>query len=313
MELVNLPALRFKQTETLSHTALSMAHTVANPCDVAIVFNAANAPFLPILRARRIPAAVHVDGLEWKRAKWGGTGRRYYQWAERVAVRLGQRLIADARGIRDYYRQRYGVDPTFIPYGAPIIDDPGDDGLTELGLERQGYHLVVSRMEPENNVDVIVEGYAGAELDLPLVVVGSAPHAARYSSTVRNLAGKSDVRFIGSTWDQTLLDQLYAGARLYLHGHSVGGTNPSLLRAMGAGAPVAAFDVLFNREVLGDTGVFFSNPADAGRLMRAAETELEETKSRGLAGRRRAAANYEWDQVADEYERLCRELIAHGR
>ena len=107
---------------------------------------------------------------------------------------------------------------------------------------------------------MIVDGYARMGAQLPLVVVGSAPHAAQYASSVRALAGGSDVRFVGSVWDQEMLDQLYANARLYLHGHSVGGTNPSLLRAMGAGAPVAAYDVVFNREVLGEHGVYFSDP-----------------------------------------------------
>ena len=97
MKLVNLPALRLKQTETLSHTALSIAHLAMHPCDAAILFNAANAPLLPGLKLRGIPVALHVDGLEWKRSKWSGAGRRYYQWAERIAVRRADRLIADAQ------------------------------------------------------------------------------------------------------------------------------------------------------------------------------------------------------------------------
>src|SRR3954452_2652979 len=122
MELVNLPALRFKQTETLSHTALSIAHLAREPCDVAILFNAANAPLLPGLRLRGIPVAVHVDGLEWKRSKWSGAGRHYYQRAERGGDLSGDRLLTDAQAIRDYYRERHGADATFIAYGAPIVE-----------------------------------------------------------------------------------------------------------------------------------------------------------------------------------------------
>ena len=125
MRLVVLPAVHSRTTETLSHSALSMAHLVARRADVALVFNAANAPLLPILRAARIPVAVHVDGLEWKRGKWGPTGRRYYLAAERLAVRWADALIADAVGIQDYYRERYGVPSRFIPYGAPLLDAPG--------------------------------------------------------------------------------------------------------------------------------------------------------------------------------------------
>src|SRR3954452_15899869 len=103
MELVHLPAARKRSLETLSHTALSVAHLAAHRTDVAFVFNAANSPLLPVLRARGIPLATHVDGLEWKRAKWGGTGRRYYRTAEGLSVRWSDGLIADARGISDYY------------------------------------------------------------------------------------------------------------------------------------------------------------------------------------------------------------------
>ena len=312
MQLVNLPALRFKQTETLSHTAVSIAHQAVNPCDVAILFNAANAPLLPGLRLRRIPVAVHVDGIEWKRSKWSGAGRRYYQWAERLAVRWADRLIADARAIGDYYRARYGADPTFIPYGAGIHQARAHDRLPPLGLEPGGYHLVVARMEPENNVHCIVEGYVRSAARLPLVIVGDAPHAVSYSATVRSLAGSRDVRFVGSVWDQTLLDQLYANALLYLHGHSVGGTNPSLLRAMGAGAPVAAYDVVFNREVLDDTGMYFADSRELEALINDAEADRDAAAARGLAGQRRVAANYDWDRVTDQYESLCRELIDRG-
>jgi glycosyltransferase involved in cell wall biosynthesis len=257
--------------------------------------------------------AVHVDGLEWKRSKWSGAGRHYYQWAEGVAVRWGDRLISDAEAIRAYYTERYGVESTFIAYGAPILNDPSSHLLSELELEPRGYHLVVARMEPENNAHCIVEGYERSGARLPLVVVGTAPHAAEYAARVRALAPTSDVRFVGSVWDQDLLDQLYANAVLYLHGHSVGGTNPSLLRAMGAGAPVAAYDVVFNREVLGDTGVFFGDASEVVPHIRDAEANPEASAARGSAGARRAAATYDWDRVADQYELLCRELIERKR
>ena len=310
MERVSLPALHLKHAETLSHTALSIAHTALHPCDAAIVFNAANAPLLPGLQLRHIPVAVHLDGLEWSRTKWKGAGRRYYQWAERVAVWRGDRLIADARAIQEYYLRRYGVGTTFIPYGAPIYRPDGSDRLASLGLLPGGYHLVVARMEPENNVHLVVEAYVSSKARLPLVVVGSAPYAERYSSLVREAAGgNKNVRFIGSVWDQDILNDLYAHARLYIHGHSVGGTNPSLLRAMGAAAPVAAIDVIFNREVLADAGMYFTDETDLAAIIGHAEAHQAEHAELGVAAQRRAASEYDWDDVADRYERLCWELI----
>ncbi len=306
MQLVHRPALRRRSLETLSHTALSAAHLVRHRTDAAIVFNAANAPFLPMLRAARIPFATHVDGLEWQRAKWGGTGKRYYQWAERACVWWSDALIADAQGIADHYRRTFDADTTLISYGAPIVGD-ADDRLAELGLLSRGYHLVVARFEPENHVHLIVQGYVDSAAALPLIVVGSAPYADAYTARLHALAD-GRVRFLGGLWDQELLDQLYANALTYLHGHSVGGTNPSLLRALGAAAATTAFDVSFNREVLGDAGRYFANADDVRRLVDEAEAAPVATRERGASARRRAE-RYTWDDVTDRYEDLCRNMV----
>src|SRR3954469_8876100 len=134
MELVHLPAARKRSLETLSHTALSVGHLLGHRVDAAFVFNAANAPLLPVLRLARIPVATHVDGLEWKRAKWGGAGRRYYRGAESAAVRWSDALIADAPGIAAYYSEEFSAATRQIAYGAPIIEAIGYDRLAEIGV-----------------------------------------------------------------------------------------------------------------------------------------------------------------------------------
>ena len=313
MELVHLPAVRHKVLETLSHTGLSAAHLFVHRTDAALVFNAANSVFLPALRAAGIPVATHVDGLEWRRAKWGGAGRSFYRKAESLAVRWSDALIADADGIADYYRDEFDADTVRIAYGAPILERSGPSavghaGIGELGLDPQGYHLAVARFEPENHVDLIVDGYVRSNAEKPLVVVGSAPYSDQYTARVRAL-GDERVRFLGGVWDQDLLDQLYANAATYLHGHSVGGTNPSLLRAIGAAAPSICFDVEFNREVTRASGRYFSGADDVARLVEAAEADPAATVARGRAGQQRAR-DYDWDDVAGRYEQLCAELPA---
>lgn len=308
MELVNLSALRKRSLETLSHTGLSVAHAVRHRPDAAVLFNAGNAPYLPILKAARIPTAVHVDGLEWKRAKWQGFGARYYRWAERSAARSGLPLISDAQGIADHLKQTYGVDSHVIPYGAPILD-PGTARLAELDLSAGAYHLVVARLEPENHVDLVVRGYAGSGSRNPLVVVGSAPYGDTHVSDIRAAAGDSDTRFVGAVWDQDLLNQLYAGALSYLHGHSVGGTNPSLLRALGCAAPVTAFDVNFNREVTAGHARFFRDAASVAEAIVADDQDPEAATARGRSGQQHAAATYRWDDVAEGYLRLLRGMV----
>nr|WP_212721610.1 glycosyltransferase [Nocardioides dongxiaopingii] len=312
MRLVHLPAVRRRSLETLSHSALSMGHAVVrHRPDVAFVFNAANAPLVPLLRLRRVPVAVHVDGLEWKRDKWSGSGQRFYRRAESVAVRLGDRLISDAQGIADYYLDEFGIDTDVITYGAPILSDPEPRRLAPLGLERHGYHLVVARFEPENHVLEILEGYRASSAEQPLVVVGSNPYEGAYDARLRAVAGADDrITLLGGVWDQDLLNSLYANALTYLHGHSVGGTNPSLLRAMGAAAPVIAYDVNFNREVLGDGAGFFLTPNDVARMVEKAESTAGETVATGVLLQARARQHYDWDRVAEGYEDLARRLAA---
>ena len=310
MRLVELPALRHKVLETLSHTGLSVLHaTLHKRADVAFVFNAANAPFVPLLRLRGIPSVVHVDGLEWKRGKWGGAGRRYYRWAEELSVREADALIADAQGIVDYYRDEFSIPTELISYGTRILHDTPTDRLAELGLEPGGYHLVVARFEPENHVDVIVEGYRASDARLPLVVVGSAPYAAGHITRIADLAASDPrIRMLGSVWDQNQLDQLYTHASTYLHGHSVGGTNPSLLRAMGAGTMVIAWDVVFNREVLGDNGAYFSRPDTLSTLLEDSEASPDHVAEVASALQQRAEQLYNWDSVTASYEQLARRV-----
>lgn len=308
MHLVHRPAMRKRSLETLSHTALSVAHLARHRTDAAIVFNAANAPFLPVIRAARVPVATHVDGLEWKRTKWSGAGQRYYKAVEKLSVRWSDALIADAAGIADHYRDTFGARTELIAYGAPRTAGTSTARLHELDLEADGYHLVVARFEPENHVLEIVQGYVRSAATLPLVVVGSAPYSDSYTASIA-AAADDRVRLLGGVWDAELLDQLYVGARTYLHGHSVGGTNPSLLRAIGAGTATTAFDVNFNREVLGDAGVYFAQPADVAAQVERAESDDADVARRGIAALQRAGL-YDWDDVTDKYEDLCRRLAS---
>lgn len=307
MRLVHLPAVKKRSLETLSHSALSMGHVLGQGTDAAFVFNSANAPLLPILRARKIPVATHVDGLEWKRDKWNGVGKEYYRRAETLAVRWSDALIADAQGIADYYTEEFSALTTVIAYGAPIITDQRPELIARHDLTPGGYHLVVARFEPENHVDLIVEGYVKSQATKPLVVVGSAPYSDAYTAKVHALADDR-VRFLGGVWDQDLLDQLYACCLTYQHGHSVGGTNPSLLRAIGAGAPTNAFDVCFNREVLGAAGQFFSSPSDVAAGLERAEASGDAGQSRRVASYQQAQ-RYDWDGVAESYEQLAVRLM----
>ena len=310
MELVNLPAVRVKAFETFSHTGLSAIHALARDRpDVVFLFNAANAPYVSLFQSAGIPVAIHVDGLEWRRAKWGKRASAYYRWAEEHGTRTAQAVIADSLGIVDHLRTEHGVLATYIPYGAPIVV-PNPRLLAEVGLSSSGYHLAVARFEPENYLKEIVSGYVSSKCTLPLVVVGDSAYGDTCRKEIVSAARRDPrVRFLGSVWDQDLLDALYAGSASYLHGHSVGGTNPSLLRAMGAGAPVIANAVPFNREVARDNGRYFTTPDDVARECAFVEADPEAARTRGQSGRTDVAERYQWEQVADQYDKLAHSLF----
>ena len=316
MHLVNAPALRHRMAETLSHTTISTAHAIIRDHpDVVLLLNAGNAPLLQPLRIAGIPTAIHLDGLESRREKWRGAGAKYYRWAERAAVKWGDEVIADAQAIADHVQREYGRPCTVIPYGAEVIH-PGSDRLRELGLQEQEYHLIVARFEPENHVLDAVHAYRASRETRPLVVVGSAPYSQWYVDKV-HVAARNDprIRFTGGIYDQGILDQLYANCLTYIHGHSVGGTNPSLLRAMGAGAPVLAYDVEFSHEVTAEQALFW---ADAAALTAMLDDIAEHGRSTRLkdladAGPQRIAEAYQWDSVTDDYEALIHRLAARRR
>ncbi|MDP1876047.1 MAG: DUF1972 domain-containing protein [Actinomycetota bacterium] len=316
MTLVNAPAVRHRVAETLSHTAASTVHAVVRDRpDAAIVMNAGNAPFLKPLRLAGIPAAVHLDGLESKREKWRGAGAAYYRWAERAAVAWGQEVIADAQAIADHVSRDYGRECVVIPYGAAVIH-PGSGRLAALGVDPGGYHLLVARFEPENHVLDAVKAYGASREVRPLVVVGSAPYSDSYVDAVHAAAeGDGRIRLVGSLYDQDLLDELYGHAVAYIHGHSVGGTNPSLLRAMGAGAPVLAFDVEFNREVTDGRAYFWRDAEMLTSVFDDIATGSEGTTLASMStdGRARIAGHYQWDAVTDQYENLLHRLAASRR
>ena len=294
-----------------SHTGRSVAHLALHRADVAIVFRPINAPWLPLLRALRIPFATEVDGLEWQRARWGYFGRLYCRATERFSASWSPALVADSIAMQQYYLQKYDAPSDVIPFTATQITTVATDRIAGIGLERCGYHLVDADFRLENNLHLIVDGYSRSSAKQELVVVGPVDPADPYTRAVHALAGDR-VRFLDDVRDPELLDQLYANASSYLHGHSVGGTSPSLLRAIAAGRPVTAFDVRFNREVLGKAGRYFTSAEDVCRLVEETEDDDSVARERGerLAER---AAQYDWDDVADRYEALCRRIVERRR
>jgi glycosyltransferase involved in cell wall biosynthesis len=310
-----LPALRTKSLETLSHTLLSCLDASRRRFDVVLLCNAANAPLLPILRMKRLPVALNVDGLERKRRKWGALGRAYYRAGEALAARWAGVVVTDAAVIQRYYRRAWGRDSIMIPYGGDLPAPDGDATLRALGLHDDGYLLYVSRFEPENNPDRIAAEYRNVGGQVPLVMVGGAPYAKALTQKVQALAS-ADPRIIltGPLYGDRYRELLFH-ARAYIHATEVGGTHPALVEAMGAGRLVLFLDNAANREVVGDAGIpfLFDGVSAFAPTLGACLAEPARSASLGAAARARVMERYRWDDVAAAYERLLEGLCSANR
>ena len=316
-----LPYLPGKYPATVSHAGLSVLDALVRGYDAIWLGNAANALFAGLPRIRGTVVALNVDGIERQRAKWGLVGRLWYAAGERFALTFPNVIVSDAKVIQDYYRGRYRKPSALIAYGAPILEREPPPDLSQLGLaalagiEPNRYILYVSRLEPENQADLVIEAYRSVPGNLPLLIVGDAPYADAYKERVRGLAAADPrVRLAGAIYAQGYRD-LQRGALAYVQATSVGGTHPALIEAMGAGNLVLAFDTPENREVLDGTGVLFSNPAQLTDQLAGVVAEPWSAEHGALqaAARARAESVYSWDAVTTAYEELFERLVGRRR
>ncbi len=309
VRLVYLSAPGGKSFESLVHSAKAILHAAMSPLDIALVLDPGNAPLTLPLVARRMAFVLHTDGLGWQRRKWSPLQQRYYRWSEWVAARLATGLVADSPAMRDYYLNTYHAPSAYIPYGGVAGEPPLDAAPAQFGLEPGRYHLVVARLEPENNVDLIIREYKKSKARMPLVYVGGARYESAYSRGIF-AEGDERVKCLGPVYDSAVLNGLYKNCRSYLHGHEVGGTNPSLLRAMAAGAACVPINVVFHREVMGGEGRYFTTePGDLAKIIEALEADDGMVERLGRHALARADGFYRWDAVAAAYAELFAKVV----
>ena len=289
---------RFGIWATLLYDYLCLRDAIRSEFDVILELGYVPcALFYPLWR-RGTLLCTNMDGLEWKRSKWGPILRRFALLTERLAARHSDVVIADNPAIQDYHEEKYGRSSTYISYGARLIEAPDPARLSDFGVEPGGYHLLIARMEPENNIETILDGHLLAASKAPLLLVGktSTRHAKQL---LRRYGRDRGVRFLGGIYDYEVLSSLRCHARLYFHGHSVGGTNPSLLEAMATGAFIAAHDNPFNRAVLEDRALYFSSAADVARLLGGEHSHLRAVWV--PANRQRIREKHTWRQAAEQH------------
>src|SRR2546422_5302681 len=314
MRLVRLPTIRSKHLDTIAHTLLSSLHALAMRFDIALYFNVGNSPVTWVPRVAGQRVVLNVDGLDWKRRKWGRFARWYIRSCERWAARFPHRVVTDSRRVQQYYQERYGAPSTYIAYGAEPISVPPGPHLRRYGLEPRRYVLFVGRPVPENCAHHRIGAFRDLAPDLRCVIGGDAPYAAAY---IRALRATTDPRviFTGYLFGDGYRE-LLSNAYCFVETSEVGGTHPALLEAMAAGSAVVVNDTPENLETVADAG--FSYPGDMGaaglravlaRLLKDSALVTEQA-GRGLA---RVRAHYAWDGVTDAYEQLFREVRAAPR
>ena len=250
---------------------------------------------------------TNMDGLEWKRSKYNKAVQQFLKKAEKWAARSSHHLVADSIGIQSYLKEKYELDSTYIPYGAEIFDNPRSESLKEFGVEAGKFALLIARMEPENNVETILKAYDQLDNPHPLLVVGRTDNG--FGTYLRKqFASNKSIRFMEGIYDFEKLNNLRYYSSIYFHGHSVGGTNPSLLEAMAASCYIIAHDNVFNKAILNEDAAYFSSDQELLSLLR--ENRTEEVKSIAIENNLgKVESKYSWQQIINSYDDLFANLV----
>ena len=312
---IGLPSINTKQFDTLSHSVVCAFVSRMKRFDVVLTFNVANAISLAMLRFTGTPTVLNVDGQEWKRGKWGKLARSVFYNSGKISKYTGTRLITDCNEMGRIYKEEFNAITDVIPYcwtgllTERELDKPNPKYLSQYDLTADQFLVTGGRLVPENNIAEIVESHVNSDEEMPIAVLGKANYDSPVQRKLDSLASSdSRVRLLGHISDRRGFGLLLRDSFAYLHGHSVGGINPSVVEAMGVGAFVCAFDTPFNREALGDAGTFFANPSTAVReLCDIVQTTNRDRKR--LRGRELTAENYSLDKIVSLYEESLQRAV----
>ena len=315
VELIYMPTVQTKSLNQLVHSFFSMIHACCSKVDVILVVNAANGPFGLISLLAQKKTLINVDGLEWLRPKWKGLGAAYFKFAAKLATLFYNTIITDAEAMRQVYLKTFNSDSTVIAYGANIRYSKNPGLINQFGLTPNEYYLIVGRLIPDNNSDLILEGFKKANSNKKLVIVGDVPYQDAYAQKMKAQAS-DQILFLGYVTDSEVLAELYHQSYAYLHGHEYGGTNPTMLKAMAYGCAILALDTVFNREMLenGQFGWFFQKTSDSVALyLQQAEHNPQAVQTLKEKARDGITQKYNWDEVTRAYVTVFKALMNNGK
>lgn len=266
--------------------------------DIILVLGYTSSSVWSFLYPKRSVIITNMDGLEWKRSKYNTLTKKFLLYAEELAVRDRGFCIADSRAIKKYLDDKYMISSRYIAYGADTGNYADEKLLETFGLQKENYFLLMARQEPENNIEMILDGYSMSGSDRKFIVIGNAENAFG-----KKMQGKfrpnRNIVFAGPVFDENKVRALTSCCSLYFHGHSVGGTNPSLLAAMAAKAPIAVHDNEFNRAVTAENASYFSNAKDVSDIIAEGDFKKEDRINNNYEV---ILHEYSWERIASQYE-----------
>ena len=262
------------------------------------------------LLPKRSIIVTNMDGLEWKRSKYSRSVQNFLKYAEKWAAINSDQLIADSKGIEQYLLEKYHRPSFFIPYGARIFESPNPGSVDSLGLKPYGYNLLIARMEPENNIEPIIKGYLRSDCAEPLIIIGN--HKNKFGKYLTSNYASDKILFWGPIYDMNLLNQIRHFSNLYFHGHSVGGTNPSLLEAMASQCLIIAHQNIFNQSILGGDAFYFDSDSDISNIL---NKKLEKSNYQPfiLENNRKIEQYYSWERIAEQILACFEYSLAQGK
>jgi glycosyltransferase involved in cell wall biosynthesis len=263
------------------------------------------AVFNLMYRLRHLPSVINMDGIEWKREKWSLPQRGWLLFNEWAGARFANHLVADHPAISTHLQRHTSASKiSVIPYGAEAVTSAPTEPLATHELSSKGYYLLVARPEPENFVLEIVKTFSSPHVKTPLLVVGNySDFRNQFQRTVK-AAASPNVKFAGAIYDRQIVRALRFHAKAYIHGHRVGGTNPSLVESLAAGNPIIAHDNRFNRWVAGESARYFTGPRDLAEILNSLEENPNQLREMEAASRLRHLQDFTQDKVLSAYEEL---------
>ncbi|MEG0992630.1 MAG: DUF1972 domain-containing protein [Bacteroidales bacterium] len=254
---------------------------------------------------------TNMDGLEYKRSKFNKLVQKFIFWEEKMTVKHSHFLIADNMGIYDYYKNKYNKESKFLAYGADIHTEYSISFIEKHNLKKDNYHLLIARLEPENNIEMIIEGYITSieKQNKPLVVIGKTDTPLGKLLTKKYNA-KSNILFLGGIYDFAEINSLRYYSSTYFHGHSVGGTNPSLLEAMASSCFIIAHDNIFNKTVLKNNALYFLSAQEICNYLNNIDQFSTKNKQQFIIQNLEEIRNvYAWDILVKQHELYFEELL----